>query len=121
MASILTLDRRGRQIPHITTSTRLRDGETDAFPSTQNLRHDLCLQRLRRVLPERWRADGQAHEDRRDGPAAVEFVPENEVVEAVPVFGLDATDDGVVLPFLWDGFAESDGDEEAVVCAFLID
>jgi hypothetical protein len=42
-------------------------------------------------------------------------------VEAIPVFGLNATDYRVLLPFLRDGFAESDRDEEAVFSTFLVD
>ena len=72
-------------------------------------------------MPKRWGADGEADEDGRDGAAAVELVPEDEVVEAVPVFGLDAADDGVVLPFFRDRFAAGDGDEEAVFGALFVD
>jgi hypothetical protein len=72
-------------------------------------------------LAKWWGANCQTDEDRRDGAAAVELVPEDEVVEAVPVFGLDAADDGVVLPFFRDRFAASDGDEESVLGAFFVD
>lgn len=41
-------------------------------------------------------------------------------MEAVPFAGLDAPDDGVVVPFLRDGFAARDGHEEAVFGAFLV-
>lgn len=42
-------------------------------------------------------------------------------MEAIPFAGLNAADDGVVLPFFGDGFAAGDGDEEAVFSAFLVD
>ena len=121
MLTICALDRSRSQIPHIRASARLRDRQTDAFPPAQNLRHDLRFQRLGGVLPKRWGTNCQTDEDGRDGAAAVELVPEDEVVEAVPVFGLDAADDGVVLPFFGYGFPAGDGDEESVFGAFLVD
>lgn len=42
-------------------------------------------------------------------------------MKPVPVFGFDPADDGVVLPFLGDGFAECDRNEEPVGGAFLVD
>ena len=42
-------------------------------------------------------------------------------MEAVPFFGLDATDDWVVLPFFRDGFAAGDGDEETIFGALFVD
>ena len=103
--------RRSSNISYIRSSSRLRNSKRDPLLAAQNLWHDLRFQLRRGVLSQRRSANSQAYEDRADGTTPVQFIPENEVVETVPVCWLDTANDWVISPFIGDFAACGDWHE----------
>lgn len=62
----------------------------------------------------------QADEDAGDSAATKELVPQNEVVESVPLLRLDAADDGVMRELGRNRPAESDREQQSIPCALSI-
>jgi hypothetical protein len=69
---------------------------------------------------QRWCAHHQPDENGCYRPCADQFVPEDKVMEAIPVLWGDTCGDGVVGVLRGNGLAEGDGDQQASGGAFGI-
>jgi hypothetical protein len=64
----------------------------------------------------------QADKDRTDRSAAIQLVPEHQVVEPVPFLGPDIPDDRIFArPLGGDSATRGDGHEKPVLGTFLVD
>ena len=109
MPPILGLLSSGGDVADVGAGGRLGDGEADALLAGQDLGQDLALQLRAGEVAERRRAHHQPDEQRRDGPAARQLIPQDQVVEAVPLLRFDPRYDPVLLPLFGDGLAARNG------------
>lgn len=72
-------------------------------------------------MAERGGTDDETDEEVGDVASVGKLVPEDEVVESIPILGLDTSDDAVLLPLLGDVLATGDGHKESGLGALLVD
>jgi len=89
---------RGPNVTHVAASIGLGDGQADSLVAGQDLREDLVLQLLAGILEQRGRADDQADEQRGQPTRAQQLIPENQVVEPVPLGCGDVADNRIRGP-----------------------
>lgn len=71
-------------------------------------------------MPDWWCADDKTDEDAGNGATAHELIPEDHVMETIPLLGLDTCNDTILLPVLGDRLATSDWNKKTILRALVI-